>query len=509
MIMAHEAALQLNNIDKRFGGIHALDSVSMTVEKGEVHALLGENGAGKSTLIKILTGVHKADSGEILLNGEKVVIHDPIDARKKGIAAIYQELSLIESLTVGQNIFLGSEPVKGKSSLCDNDALYKKSSEYLNEFHINIDPHKKVSELGMGQKRIIEIIKALVINANILLLDEPTTGMSQAEIEILFSIMRMLKRKKVTMIYISHYLDEVYQVCDRATVFRDGHYIDTYNVSEVDESTLIESMIGKKIKVEQYHIPRDTSTLPELLSLDGYQTDLMKEPVSFTLHEGEIIGVTGIVGAGKSEIANSIFGNAKHLRGSMYYKGEKVSIKSPYDTKRYGMALVPEDRKAQGLFLSNTVSRNICIANIEQSENNARLISSKKEKAISEKIGRRLNLKPLDVSLRAQNLSGGNQQKVVLAKWLIGKPEIVLMDEPTRGIDIGAKVEIYQIISKLSDDGKGIIVFSSDFDELLGICDRILVVYKGKIIRDVPADEASSAQLLALAVGGEHNGKSE
>ncbi len=505
--MHSETILSLQNIDKNFGGIHALKGVDFSLDKGEVHALLGENGAGKSTLIKILTGVHKADGGKILLHGKEITVHDPIDARKKGIAAIYQELSLIESLTVAENIFLGNEPVKTPLGICDRETLYRESDRYLENFHIAIDSRKKISELGMGQKRIVEIVKALAINAEILLLDEPTTGMSKAEIDILFQIMGTLKEKKVTMIYISHYLDEVFRVCDRATVFRDGKNVAVYQVGETNMNTLIKAMIGKEIQAGSRKGTRKTEYGRTLLELKDYKTDLMKEPVSFAVHEGEILGVTGIVGAGKSEIAHSIFGNAKKESGQLLYQGELVELKTPADTKKCKMAFVPEDRKSQGLFLEDTVADNIVLVSLEKIQTAFKTVSQSKKNAAAYEMGSKLKIQPLKTELKAKNLSGGNQQKVVIGKWLSKEPEIILMDEPTRGIDVGAKSEIYQLIMDLAAQKKGLVIFSSEFEELLSLCDRILVLYKGKITGEVLAEEATNEKLLSLALGGTMDGK--
>lgn len=504
--MDHETILSLQNIDKNFGGIHALKGVNFTLEKGEVHALLGENGAGKSTLIKILTGVHKADGGQILLHGKEITVHDPIDARKKGIAAIYQELSLIESLTVAENIFLGNEPVKTPLGICDKDKLYSESDRYLANFRIGIDSRKKISELGMGQKRIVEIVKALAVNAEILLLDEPTTGMSKAEIDILFQIMETLKEKKVTMIYISHYLDEVFRACDRATVFRDGKSVAVYRVAETNMNTLIKAMLGKEIRAGETEGRSSSENGAVLLKLEDYKTDLMQEPASFAVHEGEILGITGIVGAGKSEIAHSIFGNAAKESGQIFYREKPVNLRTPADAKKCRMALVPEDRKSQGLFLEDTVADNMLLVSIEKVQTVFKTVSSRKKKEAAEEMGRKLKLQPLRTELKVKNLSGGNQQKVVIGKWLSGEPEIILMDEPTRGIDVGAKSEIYQLIAELAAQKKGLIIFSSEFEELISLCDRILVLYKGKIAGEVLAGDATNEKLLSLALGGTTDG---
>lgn len=505
--MSSDTILSLEKIDKNFGGIHALKGVDFTLERGEVHALLGENGAGKSTLIKILTGVYKADGGRILLHGREITVHDPIDARRKGIAAIYQELSLIESLTVAENIFLGNEPTKTPLGICDREKLYRESDQYLENFQIAIDSRKKVSELGMGQKRIVEIVKALAIHAEILLLDEPTTGMSKAEIDILFQIMETLKEKKVTMIYISHYLDEVFRVCDRATVFRDGQNVAVYRVAETNMNTLIKAMIGKEIRTKDGNGRGNAEYGKMLLELCEYRTDLMKEPVSLTLHEGEILGITGIVGAGKSELAHSIFGNALRRSGQICYREEPVALRSPADTKKCRMAFVPEDRKSQGLFLEDTAADNMLLVSLEKLRTALGTVSSRKKKETADEMGSKLKLSPLKTQLPAKNFSGGNQQKIVIGKWLSMEPEIILMDEPTRGIDVGAKSEIYQIIKELAADHKGLLIFSSEFEELISLCDRILVLYKGKITGEVLAEDATNEKLLSLALGGTMDGK--
>lgn len=494
--------MELSNIQKNFGGIRALKGVDFKLRKGEVHALLGENGAGKSTLIKIITGVYEADEGQIILNGQATVIRNPIDARKKGIAAIYQELSLIESLTVAENIFLGNEPTITSLGIYDRKLLYSKSQEYLERFGIEIDYHKKVSELGMGQKRIIEIVKALAVNSQILLLDEPTTGMSNAEIDMLFKIIENLKNNNVTMIYISHYLEEVFKVCDRATVFRDGQNVDTFEVDKVTPSQLVKSMIGREIRNKNQYIPKDFTGKETILELKNLKTNLMQEPVSLTVKKSEILGITGIVGSGKSELAYSIFGNAQIESGEIYVKGKKAAIKNPRDSKKYKIAFVPEDRKSEGLFLSDTIADNIVVSNIEQIQNKFGLLNRKRKNIISQEIGKKLNVNPLNVDMPVKNLSGGNQQKVVIAKWLIGNPEIILMDEPTRGIDVGAKSEIYNLIKDLSTKDKGIVVMSSEFKEIIDLCDRILVLRKGSVVGELSPNEATSEKLLSLSLGG-------
>jgi len=495
--------LHLQGIQKCFGGVHALKGVDFALRRGEVHALLGENGAGKSTLIKVLTGVHRPDDGKILLRGQPVTISDPIDARRKGIGAIYQELSLIDSLTVAENIFLGNEPVATPLGIKRLSQLYRDSDAFLKRFGIAISSRAMVSDLGLGQKRVIEIVKALAINAEILLLDEPTTGMSRAEIDTLFSIMQSLKQKNVTMIYISHYLDEVFQCCDRATVFRDGRNAGRFEIGTATVQDLVRAMIGHTVTGERFRPSADRTGDPVVLEARQYQTTAMREPVSFAVHRGEIVGFTGIVGAGKSELAGSLFGASRRTGGELRMHDRPIRLHSPHDTRGHRIAYIPEDRKTQGLILGDSVENNIVLPHIEQTQNRLGLLDRRKKHAIASDIGARMCLQPLNVRMLAGNLSGGNQQKVALGKWLTAKPELILLDEPTRGIDIGAKAEIYRLIVQMAEEGNSVLVFSSEMEELLGICDRIFVLCKGRIAGEDTALHATAESLLTLAMGAE------
>lgn len=500
-----ELSLHLKNIEKSFGGIRALNGVEFELRKGEIHALLGENGAGKSTLVKIITGVHKADAGELFLDGKPVSIESPIDARKKGIGAIYQELSLIESITAAENIFLGNEPTYTPLGIYDRKKLYRDSQAYLKFFDIDIDCREKISDLGMGQKRIVEIVKALALNARILILDEPTTGMSQREIDTLFKILKSLREKNVTMIYISHYLEEVFRVCDRATVFRDGMNIETFDVSSATAAQLIRAMIGKDVTKKGARAERDLSGKKDVLELRNFKSDLMRSPVSLKVRESEILGITGIVGAGKSELAQSIFGNASHFEGDLLLRSKKARIKNTVDAKKNNIAFIPEDRKNLGLFLDETIADNLTMAYIEKTTVPPGYVSKKKKNKISSFIGTKMRIKPLRLEMPARNLSGGNQQKVVIGKWLAGDPDLVVMDEPTRGIDVGAKGEIYEHILELSSQNKAILIMSSEFSELIDFCDRIIVLKNGGIAGEVNGREATSELLLSYALGGNLN----
>ncbi len=494
--------LELKNITKRFGGITALNKVNMSLKKGDIHALVGENGAGKSTLIKILTGVHKNDAGNIILDGSTINLKNPIDARKKGIVAIYQELSLIEELTVGQNIFLGHEPISNeKFGITDRKKLYKKSREYLNRFELEIDPEIPIKKLGMGQKRIIEILKAITIEAKILLLDEPTTGMSKAEIDKFFEIITRFKNKDLTMVYISHHLEQVFKLSDKVTVLRNGEKIKTHKTSEVDKETLVHDMIGENLEDE---FPDHHSKVKDEVKLEikNLKTEEMQEKLSFQLFAGEILGVTGIIGSGKSELGRALIGYSPKQYGEIKIENEQIHINSPVDAKKAGMVYTPEDRKTQGLFLDLKIEENLIIPNINKVLSNLRFISNSLKKQLSLSTAKKLNVKPLDTNMIVKNLSGGNQQKIVFGKWLMSNPKIMILDEPTKGIDIGAKKEVYKLINDLADQGVGIIILSSEFQEIKNLSDRILILRNGQIIKEVKSEDITEKQILSSALGG-------
>ncbi|MFO7881819.1 MAG: sugar ABC transporter ATP-binding protein [Kosmotogaceae bacterium] len=492
--------LEMKNISKSFGGIRALKEVDFLLNEGEVHALLGENGAGKSTLVKILTGVYKKDDGQIFIDGKENVILNPLDARYKGIAAIYQELSLIENLSVAENIYLGHEPSGKILGTIRKKELINSSVDYLKSFNIEIDPKTKVSQLGMGEKRIIEIIKALSINAKILLLDEPTTGMSSAEIEIFFKILEDLKKKEVNMIYISHYLDEVFRICDRATVLRDGENAGTFTVNEVNTGTLVNAMLGHTIK-DEFPKRKKQYDGEIIMSVDNFKAEQMQEPISFSLKKGEILGITGIIGSGKSELALGLFGATKSIQGSIKINNSTITRNNPKNAKINGIAFIPEDRKEQGLFPNFSLEDNIILPNIDL-VTRLTLILNKAKRQLAFSTAKKLKVTPLNLQMKAHNFSGGNQQKIVVGKWLSGKPDIVILDEPTRGIDVGAKTEIYNLINEMADSGTSIILISSEFKEIGGICDRVLILRKGRVIKEMDSYEIHTEDIMSYALGG-------
>jgi ribose transport system ATP-binding protein len=494
-------ALEAKNIVKHFGGIEALKGIDLSIYQSEICALVGENGAGKSTFVKILTGATLPDQGDIYVNGRRVEIDDPITAKSLGIVAIYQEVSLIEHLSVAKNIFLGHEEARGVLGWNDERKLIQHAKEYLDQFGVSVDPRKKVKELGLGEKRIIEILKALSANARILLLDEPTTGMSWAEIESLFKMIADLKKKNVTMIYISHNLEEIFRICDRVAVLRDGRNAGIFEVKKIDTPTLVQAMIGKSIGERR----RKKIIAPEaktLLELKEYQAEGMKTPISLKLRQGEILGITGIVGAGKSELGFALFGVSKSLSGALILGQQQRHIQSPLEARRNGIAFIPEDRKSQGIFLTQSVETNLTLVKLEQLVNRKLFIPALKRRSLALEIAQKVRLIPLKLNIKVSTLSGGNQQKVVIGKWLLCEPNLIIMDEPTRGVDVGAKEEIYKLVHDLADQGAGVIILSSEFEEICRECDRVLVLRAGKVVHDALAAETSGQSLLAMALGG-------
>ena len=491
--------LVLQNINKHFGGIRALIDVSLAVRKGEIHALVGENGAGKSTLIKILTGAIHRDSGEIWFNGQKQTIENPVQSREIGIAAIYQEVNLFPQLPVMYNLFFGNEPTRGRLGWLRSRSIRIKAGELLKKFGVEIDPSTPIGELGLGQKRIVEILKAISLNAQFLIMDEATTGMSRAEITTLFDIVRDLKKRHVTVLYISHHLEEVFELADRVSVLRDGTLIDTFATEETSVEALSRAIVGREI--------RDAGVLEHEVS-DAVALEVtelliprLQKPISFTLKKGEILGITGVIGAGKTEIGRALFGVDPILSGSVKIFGREYTSLTPQKAKEIGLALVPEERKTQGIFPLLSVANNIIMVNIKRVLFGLVFLSNKKKRLVSQEAIAACRIVPNDSAIPVRNLSGGNQQKVAIAKWLIAEPRIVVLDEPTRGIDVGAKAEIRKLIVKLAESGVAVLYLTSEFKEVLGICDRIIVLKKGEIVGMLGGRDAKLDEIVALALG--------
>jgi ABC-type sugar transport system ATPase subunit len=468
----------MENVSKTFGGnVKALDNVSFNAVRGEVHALLGENGAGKSTLVKILSGALKHDSGKILINDQEVFFHNTREATLGGVGIIFQELNLVSTVTALENAFLGRLETN-KLGHIKWKRLREKFLKFIKSIDFEINPDLPVSELSIAEKQIVEIAKALLLESKILIMDEPTATLTSEEIKKLFVIINDLKKSGVTIIYISHKLEEVFEICDRVTVLRDGHYISTQNVNETTKSKLIEQMVGRSVDVE--FPPRDYCAGTDMLEVSGLFTHRFLQDINFTLRRGEILGIAGLVGSGRTEIARAVFGADKIEKGNFKINGVSVKIASTMDAKKHSIGLMPEDRKDEGLAVDYSVSKNLTITNLNKISNYI-LLNRRKELAESEKYIKQLNIKTPSVNQKLSNLSGGNQQKVVLAKWLFNNSDVIILDEPTRGIDVGAKYEIYLLMNELVKQGKAIIMISSELPEIFALSDRILVMCEGRM----------------------------
>ncbi len=490
--------LEMKDIVKTFPGVRALDGVNLKLYQGEVHALLGENGAGKSTLMKVLNGIHQKNEGAIYLDGREVSFNNPKEAQEAGLAIIHQELELIPDLTVAENIFLGREPRKG--FLVDYDQLIKQSKAVIKKLGISIDPKAKLRDLNIGTQQMVEIAKALSQDANILIMDEPTSSLTPTEIDILADLVARLKEHGMAIVFISHRLEEIFEICDKVTVLRDGQYIGEVAVTETDEDQLINMMVGRKLEnrfPEINHHPRDL--ILEVVNLTV--PDRLKD-ASFKLHAGEVLGVAGLMGAGRTELAKSLFGLYHPTSGKIKINGEEIRLKSPKDAISRGIYYLSESRKDEGLVLGMTVEENTSLSVISDLCKFS-LIDNKSEAQLAEKYVKGLKIKTPHIKQKVKNLSGGNQQKVVISKLLTTKPDIIILDEPTRGIDVGAKREIYDLIDHLVSDGVAVILISSQLPEVLNLSNRILVMHEQKIMGELDAKHATQEKIMKLATGGE------
>lgn len=489
--------LEARNVTKRFPGVVALDGVSLSVYPGEVLAVIGENGAGKSTLMKILSGALQPDEGAIYLDGQLVRLSDPRQALACGIGIIYQELSVIDALSVGENVFLGRLPERpGWPGTVDWAWLRRDARRVLERLGVELDPDVPVGELSVAQKQLVEIARALSQDVRVLILDEPTSALSLQETERLFALLRGLKEQGVAIIYISHRLEEVFALADRVTVLRDGQVVGTLPIDEATRDDLIRLMVGRDLSA--YY--RDVRSIPGPVRLEvrGLTRAGVLEDVSFTVRAGEIVGLAGLVGAGRTELARCLFGVDPIDRGEIWIDGQRAIIRCPQDAVRYGIGLVPEDRKLQGLVLILTVRDNIALPVLRRL---ARLgfPSRRKERALAESFVERLRIRTPSIEQRVLNLSGGNQQKVVLARWLATHPKVLILDEPTRGIDVGAKAEVHALIAELAESGMAILLISSELPEVLSMSHRVLVMSRGRIVAEFSREEATEERVLAAA----------
>jgi ribose transport system ATP-binding protein len=494
-----DAFLEMKGITKRFPGVLALDEAHLSVRRGEVHIIAGENGAGKSTLMKILAGAYRRDAGTVLLDGAEVGDLSPKQAQDLGVSTIYQEFNLVPYLSVAENVFLGREPPWGFPGLVDWRRRTRDAQAILDSLGVRIDARSTVRSLGIAQQQMVEVAKALAIRARIIVMDEPSAALTRSEIEALFRTIREVKQKGVSIVYISHRLEEFAEIGDRVTVMRDGRTVTTLPVAGTPLPELIRLMVGRAL--EDYYPRRNVRRGKELLRVEGLTRGTAVRDVSFTLHEGEVVGLSGLMGAGRTEVARAIFGVDRLDQGQIFVEGRPVHIGSPGQAIRAGIGFVTEDRKAQGLVLPLSVGHNITLASLGRFATGPRLSLARERSAVGEFV-KRLRIRASSLDQKVMDLSGGNQQKVVLAKWLLSRSRIFLFDEPTRGIDVGAKIEVYGLMNDLVASGAGILLISSEMPEILGMSDRILVMRRGELAGELPKSEATQEKLLSFATLG-------
>jgi ribose transport system ATP-binding protein len=498
-----EVLLRLEGISKSFPGVRALDNVRMEVRRGEAHALLGENGAGKSTLMKILSGAYMRDAGEMIWDGQPLVIHNPREAQERGIGIIYQEFNLVPQLSIAENVWIGREPFRNKTlGLIDWKTMRGRTQALLDELHLSLDPKRPVAGLGVAQQQMVEIAKALSLDARLLIMDEPTSALTDTEIDQLFALIRRLKGRGVAVVFISHHLDEVFEICDRGTVLRDGEYIDTVDLSRVTKNDLIRMMVGRNL--DQQYPKVEMRRGQEALRVEGLSRERVLHDIGFRAYAGEILGIAGLVGAGRTELMRAVFGADPIDAGKVFLFGKEVNVSSPQVAIREGVGLLPEDRKQQGLVLMLSVLHNMSMASLDKLTRNL-LLRKSDERKQAQTFVERLRIATPGVDQQVQYLSGGNQQKVVLAKWLASQSKVLIFDEPTRGIDVGAKVEVYNLMNNLAQNGVAIIMVSSEMPELLGMSDRILVMREGRITAEFSRADATEEKVLAAAMGADQH----
>ncbi|WP_079084178.1 sugar ABC transporter ATP-binding protein [Streptomyces longwoodensis] len=490
-----DALLRIEGLRKTFPGVVALDGVDFDLRRGEVHVLLGENGAGKSTLIKMLSGAHRPDAGRILADGREVRIHGAQDAERLGIATIYQEFNLVPDLTVAENIFLGRQP--RRFGMIDRRRMEADAEVLLRRVGLTVSPRARVRELGIARLQMVEIAKALSLNARVLIMDEPTAVLTSEEVDKLFAIVRSLRADGVGIVFITHHLEEIAALGDRVTVIRDGRSVGQVPAS-TPEDELVRLMVGRSIE-QQY--PRERPDRgPALLSVEGLTRDGVFHDVSFEVHAGEVVGIAGLVGAGRTEVVRAVFGADPYDRGTVRVGGRALRRHDVNAALAAGVGLVPEDRKGQGLVLDQTVEENLGLVTL-RAATRAGLVDRKGQHEAAERIAHQLGVRMAGLGQQVRTLSGGNQQKVVIGKWLLADTRVLILDEPTRGIDVGAKVEIYQLVNRLTAAGAAVLMISSDLPEVLGMSDRVLVMAQGRIAGELSADEATQDSVMALAVG--------
>ena len=497
-----ETILKMQGIQKYFSGVHALKAANFELQAGEVHALMGENGAGKSTLIKVLCGIHKRDGGTIELFGKEVSFNNISESQAAGISVIHQELNMMNHLTVAQNIFIGREFRKG--ALIDDARMEREAKELFDRIGVNIDPSVKLGDLTVGKQQIVEIAKAVSHECKLLVLDEPTAALTQPEVEALFEIMNDLRRKGIGMIYISHRMDEINRISDRVTVMRDGEYVGTVFTKDTTKDDIVRMMVGRVIYGEQKEKSNVSADAPVVLEVRNLNAGREVKNVSFQLRKGEILGFAGLMGAGRTEVARALYGADPKQTGEIYINGKKVRMKTPSQAVKNGICYLSEDRKRFGLMLDKSVTENSAIASVDDYIRGG-LINDSAMKKVAEEKNKLLRTKTPSMEQLLKNLSGGNQQKVIIARWLMKNSDIFIFDEPTRGIDVGAKSEIYTLMEELAAQGKSIIMISSELAEVLRMSDRVLVMCEGRKTGELDISEATQENIMQLATMREEN----
>ena len=497
-----EFVLEMRDVCKSFPGVKALDHAQLKLRPGKVHALMGENGAGKSTLMKCMFGIYTMDEGEIYIDGEKTAIRDPLEAWDKGISMVHQELQPIPARTIGENIFLGRYPMKkalGFIPIVDHDKMYEETAKLLERVHMNFDPRQKLGTLTVSQMQSVEIAKAVAGNCRVLILDEPTSSLTQNEVEALFRIVEDLKKENVAVVYISHKMDEILRISDEVTIMRDGQYIGTWDAADLTTDFIITKMVGRELT--NLYPKRENVPGEVVFEVEDFTSINPRSfrHVSFNLRKGEILGVAGLVGAQRTELMEGLFGTRSHTSGTIKYQGRELHIRRPKDAIDQGIAMLTEDRRGSGIMGVLSVADNISIASLNKYVDHGFVLNTKKINDLVEENRRKMNIKTPSGKTLIKSLSGGNQQKVLIGRWLANNPDVLILDEPTRGIDVGAKYEIYCIIADLAKQGKSIIMISSEMGELIGMSDRIMVMCDGRMTGVIDGKDANQENIMALA----------
>ncbi len=495
--MERECVLRVEGINKQFPGTKALTDMRVDLYAGEVLALVGENGAGKSTLMNIISGVLTADSGTIWLGGEKMAFLSPKDAQDAGIGLVHQELSVCKNLTVAENVFMGSlERFKNKLGLINYTKLEQETQKFLDRFRSQIRPNQKMRDLKVADQQIVEIIKSWVLDCKVIIFDEPTSSLTEKETETLFEMIDSLKKENIGVIYISHRMEEIFKLCDRITIMRDGHYIDTVNTADVTAQDIVCSMVGRTI--ENLYPEKSKKTGEIILECRGLGIDKLFYDIDFEIRKGEILGFAGLVGSGRTEVACGVCGLLELGKGEIFLEGKQVKLKDYSQAVSKGIAYLTEDRKEQGLFLKMDVGKNISVTALKKNTRKG-MLNEEAERKSAEEFAKMLGIKISGIKQKVGKLSGGNQQKVMLAKWLNIEPKVIILDEPTRGIDVGAKSEIHNILRDLANSGVAVMVISSELPEIIGLCDRVVVMHEGKVTGKLTKEELTEERIMALA----------